>query len=182
MACHASQKKVWLINWLNAPAAPPFWITARRLLVHGIWVRIWPNFYLILFMYSKETVVQATTTLPALFLFCLDEYRSNTHTNFSRAYRAFFSAIYFEKLWFFRECNISLCLSMCLLRTSFVCAVCMKSSVIVFQAIKMWQYTLSRFSTSSWRVGKHVRNYSVCMRIWCRIISVKRLFWKKYDL
>ena len=42
MASHASQKKVWLINWVNAPVVPPFWITARLLLVHGIWVRIWP--------------------------------------------------------------------------------------------------------------------------------------------
>ena len=37
-------------------------------------------------------------------------------------------------------------------------------------------------STPSGRVGKRVRNYSVCMRIQCRIISVKRLFWKKYEL
>ena len=26
------------------------------------------------------------------------------------------------------------------------------------------------------------RNYRVCMRIYCRIISVKRLFWKQYQL
>ena len=44
------------------------------------------------------------------------------------------------------------------------------------------QKLISRFSTPSWRVGKRVRNYSVCMRIQCRIISVKRLFWKKYEL
>ena len=29
---------------------------------------------------------------------------------------------------------------------------------------------------------QRMRNYSVCMRIQCRIISVKRLFWKKYEL
>ena len=30
-------------------------------------------------------------------------------------------------------------------------------------------------------MGKRVRNYSVCIRILCRIISVERLFWKKHE-
>ena len=33
----------------------------------------------------------------------------------------------------------------------------------------------------AWRVGKRVRNYSDCLRISFRIISLERLFWKKYD-
>ena len=38
-------------------------------------------------------------------------------------------------------------------------------------------YRLSRFWKPSWRVSNRVRNYSVCMRILCRVIFVKRLFW-----
>ena len=30
--------------------------------------------------------------------------------------------------------------------------------------------------------SRQTRDYSVCMRIQCRLISVKRLFWKKYEL
>ena len=48
--------------------------------------------------------------------------------------------------------------------------------------MEIYSIILVTVSTPSWREGKRVRNYGVCMRIWCRIISVERLFWKKYLL
>ena len=50
-----------------------------------------------------------------------------------------------------------------------------------FRPTKKIQYILSRFSTSSWRVGKAVRNYSVCMGIQWQIIFSKIEFYITYE-
>ena len=55
----------------------------------------------------------------------------------------------------------------------------------VFMTPMDWEYLDNRFchgfGKPSWRVlnmANRVRNYGVCMRIKCRIISLKRMFWK----
>ena len=65
----------------------------------------------------------------------------------------------------------------------FQCVLWLANPASLFSITVWWKGWGQLFSMPSWRVGKRVTNYSVCIRIYkCRIISVERLFWKKYEL